>query len=288
MNISRKHHYIPKFLIKNFVDDEGMIFVYHKSTDTIKKQSPKGIFYEIDRNTFEVAGEPSDRFEQLYGEFDNMMAKQITNVLRNGAFEPEELMTIVTLAQTLKWRVPGNDRAFEELKEKVSLKDLSVKIVAKDTDDNAIDENVILEIEKSELIQESKRLTFAIAPFLNDHSRLLELYNNSTILHLNNPLGALIGDMPMLEKSNTDYNSLDSFILPLSSSDTFIYRKEGKCTNVDKTFFFNRDLATLHKAEKHVACKNLEQLQKVVDSYKLIKMGKVEDSIIKGLFEGLN
>jgi hypothetical protein len=287
MNISRRHHYIPKFLIKNFVDDDGLIFVYHKATDTIKKQSPKGIFYEMDRNTFEVGGEPSDKFEQLYGEFDNMMAKHVANVLKNGAFEPEELMTLVTLAQTLKWRVPANDEAFEELKEKVSLKDLSIRIIAKDTDDKSIDENVILEIEKSEIIQESKRLTFAIAPFLTDHNLLLELHNNSTILHLDNPLGALIGDMPILEKSNTDINSLDSFLLPLSSNDTFIYRKEGKCTNVRKTFFLNRDLATLHQAEKYVACKNLEQLQSVVSSYKLIKMGGVEDVIMKGLFEGL-
>lgn len=33
MDISRRHHYIPQFLIRHFTDDRGFLYVYDKQTE---------------------------------------------------------------------------------------------------------------------------------------------------------------------------------------------------------------------------------------------------------------
>ena len=50
---SKRHHYIPKFLIKEFTDEQGLLYIYDKIKDKFltNKRSPKSIFFENDRNT---------------------------------------------------------------------------------------------------------------------------------------------------------------------------------------------------------------------------------------------
>ena len=70
--LSKRHHYIPKFLIKNFSDSDEMLWVYNKTEKRIKKnrQSPKAIFFELGRNLFDVNGEQVDNIEKMYLEED--------------------------------------------------------------------------------------------------------------------------------------------------------------------------------------------------------------------------
>jgi Protein of unknown function (DUF4238) len=75
--ISWRHHYLPKFYIKNFFK-EDKIWVFNKYKNEIEKKpsSPKAIFFETDRNILEIDGQTTDFLETLYGKFDDMLAKK--------------------------------------------------------------------------------------------------------------------------------------------------------------------------------------------------------------------
>lgn len=46
MKKSERHHYIPKFYINGFLDDENKLYVYDKEKDEVKKKNHlrKGFF----------------------------------------------------------------------------------------------------------------------------------------------------------------------------------------------------------------------------------------------------
>ena len=53
MSISKRHHYIPQFLIKRFADTDKMLYLYDKEKSAFakEKRSPKSVFFEMNRNT---------------------------------------------------------------------------------------------------------------------------------------------------------------------------------------------------------------------------------------------
>ena len=63
-----RHHYIPRFLIKNFSDNKNLLWIYNKERNRILKiqQSPKAIVFEWDRNLFDINGIPGDNIEKMY------------------------------------------------------------------------------------------------------------------------------------------------------------------------------------------------------------------------------
>ena len=68
MGISRRHHYIPQFLIKKFADSDNMLYLYDKEKKTFakEKRSPKSIFFEMNRNILDFGGTANDNLEKLY------------------------------------------------------------------------------------------------------------------------------------------------------------------------------------------------------------------------------
>ena len=47
-SISKRHHYIPVFFLKQFANKDGKLWVYNKVMDRIerKPKAPKSIFFE--------------------------------------------------------------------------------------------------------------------------------------------------------------------------------------------------------------------------------------------------
>ncbi len=46
MGLSHRHHYIPQFLINHFADEDGLLYIYDKTTGRFwkDKKSAKAIF----------------------------------------------------------------------------------------------------------------------------------------------------------------------------------------------------------------------------------------------------
>lgn len=270
LNNSKRHHYIPKFFIKNFTDEDGKLFVYNKEKDTIlkNKQSPKGIFFENNRNTVNFSGHKLDNLEQFYSDLDSKMATDYLNVIKNKTVTPEELTSLTFLANLLKWRVPKSDLKFNELKSHLSKEELAIKIQI-NNQNKAVDENAISHIENSDIFKESKRILLSILPLLQGEN-LLEIHNHS-FFQINTVFPSLIGDNPVIME-NCDLNKIGNFIFPLSSDITFIYKQKAKREmNNGGLFCFHRDLTILNNSSTFIGCKNKEHLEKVIKMYKKIK-----------------
>lgn len=267
MNISRRHHYIPQFFIKNFADSDGLVYIFNKQEFRLvtKKQSPKSVFFENDRNSVNIAGTKTDSLEKLYAELDAYFAGDIKEILKTKIVTPEALTSVVSLASLLKWRIPGIDERFEGIKNDASLEDLSIEIRLKGTRTKA-EKDAIAHLEKSDLFKETKRILLSIRPFL-EGEKLLKIHNNSFI-YTNDHFPAVLGDCPIIERFTSDFRDIGEFVFPLNTFNTFIYKVDTKCnvTN-DVLFCIHRDLAIFHYSNKYVACRNKEYLLKISELY---------------------
>jgi hypothetical protein len=117
MNTSWRHHYIPKFYLKGFVNSAGFFYLYNKSTQRIERnpKAPESYFFERGRNTFEIPnGELDDFIEtSFYKKFDNL-SKYAFERLREGGVnsisgDARALSSIVQFINGLFYRIPKYD-----------------------------------------------------------------------------------------------------------------------------------------------------------------------------------
>lgn len=284
MEKSKRHHYVPKFFIKKFTDKDGLLYVYNKNENRIlrTRQSPKAIFFELNRNTLNLEGEDFDNLENLYAELDSAIAKNLENILKLDNITPEDIAGIGMLASMLKWRTLGKDEEFNEIKNVLTAEDLSINISIKG-DGNTNDQKALEHIYNSEIFRETKRVLLPILPLL-DGTKLVDIHNCSFI-NTNGAFPALLGDSPLIERSNRDYRVLENFILPLSSDSTFIYKTNSRKQITNPMFWIQRDLAVLHLAEKFVACSDRDHLERIIEIYRNCKENNREEQITNFIFD---
>lgn len=286
MQVSRRHHYVPQFLIKNFADEDGLLYVFDKQTGRIAKQrqSPKSVFFEMDRNTVLFNGEPKDHLESLYAVLDDDAAIQLQRVLSSRKASPEEVVSIVVLANSLKWRVPASDRQFGQLKEALSLTDLKAEIRPIDQT-KPVDDHALNQLMTSDAVKEAKRILLPLLPLFDD-AKLTDIHASWFIhSHPDDRFPSVIGDCPLLEKPNADHCQLEDFIFPLSSTDTFIYKSQARKQIKSPIFTLQKDLATLHYSARYVACKSKAHLENIVKMYGELQAQNQVANLTKFLFD---
>lgn len=284
INQSSRHHYVPKFLIKKFTDENGLLFVYDKERDVILKEqkSPKSIFFSWDRNTVDFNGNKKDNLESLYSALDDMLAKDLDSVLKSGSVTSEQLTSLILLATIQKWRVPNIDENFDEIKNSLNQEKLGIKISFKGSDVEE-EKKMIEHLEKSEIFKAASRTALPFLPLRNPN-KLIELHNNSFI-NVSNQFPSLIGDCTILEKSNFDIEELENFVFPLSSSHTLVFKKGTKKRINNVLFYIQKDLAIINNSTKFVACRSLEHLKKQVNAFRRVRSKGMLNNINKLLFD---
>ena len=117
MKKSERHHYIPEFMIKGFAGADGKISIYniHKGKLDPLRKSPKQVFFEWKRNTFELNGAKTDSIEKMYGIQENEMSLAYKRIIEN--HNPTDiayfdLFQLLYFLETIHWRVPNQDLKF--------------------------------------------------------------------------------------------------------------------------------------------------------------------------------
>jgi len=287
MELSHRHHYVPQFLIQNFADNNGKLWIYNKTDRRIQKnsKSPKAIFFEWDRNLFEYNGNSVDNIEKLYADLDSLLSNCLSKVLSTHTMTGREQTLIIFLASLMKWRVPKIDEEFYNLIKDLPIENLGVKIQRKDSKTIENDEE-LEKIKNTEIIKEMKRLLLPVQPLITE-SNLNDIHENCFITSFDK-YPSLIGDCPIIESPNLKYEIMENFIFPLSTSETFIFKKGSKRNISSPLFYIQKDLATLHLSEKYVACKSREHLQKIVEMYTKLENEDKTHLITKYIFEIIN
>jgi hypothetical protein len=283
---SSRHHYIPRFLIKNFADERNLLWVYNKKEKRIIKtqQSPKAIFFEWDRNLFDVNGELVDNIEKMYGEVDNLLARNLENILTTHNMTGRELTLMIYLVSLMKWRIPKVDAEARELVKNLLIEDLGIAVRPVDSNVEA-DPKALDSIQKMDITNETKRLLLSIQQLLNS-ARLDEIHTNCFI-NSYDEFPALLGDCPIIEKTETDFKTLGDFIFPLSSTDTLICKRGAKRYIPTKMFYIQKDLNIFHLSENYVACKSREQLEKIALMYSQLEEKDNLGFLERGVFESI-
>ncbi len=284
MTISNRHHFIPRFLIKNFCDTDNLLWVYNKEEKRIlkTKQSPKAIFFEWGRNIFQINGEDGDNIEKMYGEVDDLLSKTVEKVLSTHTMTGREQSLIIFLVSLMKWRVPNNDEKFYDLVTNTPIENLGLAI--RPIDRNGPVNNEEMErIQKMDIVKETKRLLLPIQPLINENV-LNEIHKNCFIVS-HDEFPALLGDFPIIEAPNTGFETLEDFIFPLSTNETFICKRGAEKYINHPLFYIQRDLTIFHLSTKYVACKSKEQLLKVSQMYSNLERENKTHLLMKYVFE---
>ena len=124
MPLSQKHHYLPRFYLKGFTNEEGFFYKYDHNYGRIDKRQihPNNIFYD-DRNLVDVNGAISDIPEQMYSQVDNRHADLFARI-NNQQTSPlflgwEDKLLLLEFIITTFWRLPSSDTLYQdELKNK--------------------------------------------------------------------------------------------------------------------------------------------------------------------------
>ncbi len=229
--LSKRHHYIPEFFIKGFVGQDGKVAVYNKEKNKLEpsRKSPKQVFYEWNRNTFNIDGEDTDFVEDLYKFHENQFAPVYKKIIeQNGPLhiDATDLFHLIHFLGVLYWRIPLRDNEMLDFMQNASSKDLLLRVRDKETGLDAPQE--IFEGMKKEpsFIQGSKIMMAVIdfmkTDFVSDLDNWRTGYSGSNVqLHL-------LSDNPVIIRNQNDSRLFPSeLIFPISKGKT-LYHIYGK------------------------------------------------------------
>lgn len=101
---ARKHHYIPRFILKNFNDQNGQVNYWSIDNNKIQKRNIKSVFMNIDMYRDEVLNkENPTQIESKFSQFEGEIAELIANKFLNNSVivisrrELEKLRIFTTL-----------------------------------------------------------------------------------------------------------------------------------------------------------------------------------------------
>ncbi len=80
----RKHHYIPRFILKNFNDDKGQVNYWDIKKNKLEKRNIKSVFMNIDMYRDETINEQDPtQIESKFSIFECEIAKLISEKILN-------------------------------------------------------------------------------------------------------------------------------------------------------------------------------------------------------------
>jgi hypothetical protein len=294
MDNSHRHHYVPIFLIKNFVRKNGQILMYDKIKDKLFEANPTRVFLEKDRNTFsDKQGEKHDIIERIYTSLDTLLAPVLRDVNERQNLSGKNLQLLLFLAYLLKWRVPQYDESFRQAQAYFSVDDLGLGIKNGDS---------VLDIDlepgfDTDFHQELKQFLLAIQPFrFKDDYK--SIFDNSFLIF--SDFSSLLGDCPVNEVPLISDEVFEDFVFPLTPNITLVHCKRvdkfelqsflatGQTEKVNqfiKDFSIARDLSTLALSGRLAGCFNEDYFKVIINGYKMaLQNERTKDKISTSVF----
>lgn len=228
---SKRHHYIPKFHIKEFVNSNNKVVVFDKHTGEFKKIefSPKQVFYEWNRNTLDIENKKDYFIEDLYAKFETKLSpaytkiKEQKGIIRYTSYDMFSLLLLVSLTH---WRLPLNDIEAELFVKNTPKDNLLFRIFNKETEEE-VDEEFYKKIKERNGFVEMYKLAKPIMDF-----KLLDIKNcisNWQIYSTDSEVKMhILGDNPIIFKNKPSDNVLETeLIFPLTKGST-LHNNSGK------------------------------------------------------------
>ena len=273
---SSRHHYIPKFLIEGFKNTNGLLYVYDKTQNEIKKRRkpPKSIFFEWDRNTVEVTqhNESSILEDDLYKKMDDEVKETVKQ------FQKEELNKIKFTSEntqyfkcfliTLLWRIPYSDFAAE------NLMDQSVIISP------GIDPEILRADLTYRKLQRVGLIPYTLKETMNSGKKWVNIHQWANDIYV-------IGDNPILfrktPRSFSEFGEMD-FLIAITSRRIYSSTKK-KLENFKKANSLLYNAAVIDQSSRFICCSNIEVLQESIQLYNKYKNKGIKFMLAEDTFK---
>jgi len=114
----RDHHYVPRLYLKGFTGDDGMMTVVNRKWGTIKRKSPRAVFFQRDYYRVEDGedGRPT-AFEDAFAELENRAAPVLQRIIATGTLpsaESSEYALLMNFVALQAMRGPHARRRLDE------------------------------------------------------------------------------------------------------------------------------------------------------------------------------
>lgn len=270
---SSKHHYVPEFVIKGFINSSYEVYIYDKQTDEIKSKPrpPKSVFWEKNRNTMTNGIESSSVIEdEFYKKLDDICAKvlnkfrveEITKELLNDYNSDVFQFFIINLF----WRIPYTDNAVKDLISRAEISPIELK--------NDLN---FLKNERSGLYRHTLDEFGKSTPPQNNYSVKISEFESDTFV---------LGDNSILFESLpskfTDLNYLD-FMFPISTNRVYISTLNGN-NHFNRRSGLEMNTLIIDQSEKYIVSGNKELLHTSVNYYREFKKYNLLADIKNKLF----
>lgn len=276
-NISQRHHYIPQFMIKGFIGEDQKLAIFNKvkgKLDVLRK-SPSQIFFEWNRNTFEINGEVSDFVEELHRFGESQFAPVYKKISQQNGSQPlnaKDLFALISFIGVTHWRVPKKDKEVALYLSQATNEDLFFNIRKKGTNEEAPEE-MYSRIMNEPAFKESAKIIIAIRDYLSTFwLRKIDDWNiyyssGNVELHFH-----LLGDDPVILREENESNIFKTeLIFPLSKGKTVYHTNGKKLKELSPEHRVLVDVLIFLQADKIVCGPNSEYLNQIAQFAELYK-----------------
>jgi hypothetical protein len=268
MSITRRHHFIPVFYLKNFTDNDGLFYIFDKGKQTFKnkgkKFAPKSHFFEFEGNTTYYNLEPSDFIEKSFSNWDSKVADVYRKIInaKNGAYNlnPHEWTLLQYFINILYWRNPSNEHMVKEYIAKAkSISDFKMKLIRKHSNKRAsINEEIDL-LNKIKQDADFPKFLKSMLPAIT-YSEIFKKKENDFAHIFSFPLGLpkVVSDNPIIYR-NLENETLhtDDFIFPLSPTQLLIRNKLSGLV-IHGAVRILIDMMLFMQAKQYLSCTDLK------------------------------
>lgn len=290
MSISQRHHYIPQFLIKGFCNSDGLVAVYNKETNTIDRKSPKQIFFEWNRNTFNTAEGESDFVESLYQQFESDFAPAYNRLIKDcwprTNVNYQDLFHAILFVAITHLRVPSQDSHTLNIINRLSPSYLGFEIKNKSTGNEA-PQGFYEEVMNHPAFAEIAKMILAIKNYLSANESILE--NNWNFYYSGSEIQLqLLGDNPVIFKSEPKLDFLNTeLIFPLSKDLTLYHSKHKFKNQLPPEHKVELDILMFLQAKKLVCGPDIEYLKTIAETAASVDDSRKMSLLKRRVFEDL-
>jgi len=287
---SSKHHYLPQYYIDGFLAVDGLLDIYDKQRDIIKKnrRGSGGVFFERDRNSADFGlSKPISLFEDAYGVIDNLLPAAIKLLRADSVNISNEIFTelmanINVFMIDLFWRNINTDQLFDDMYD-------NGKMTVTISGSRVLSDLETADIKQMPGFKQLTRLQIFIAAMKEALSQDPNGVLNGNLVEF--PLEQIcIGDMPFvfpfMPKTHIGLLQFPA-IIPISKSKLYLRNIERKASyDFTDTCMFNA--LVIEQSSKLICSANSTVLNAAVDYYRFAKENNCFDHYRNKLFSDSN
>ena len=291
-NLSKKHHYLPRYYLKGFTNNEGGFYVYDKKEDNIFPTSPGNSFFENYLNTIELSsGKRSDFLEKIHSHLENDSWDSFDNIRYSNRSKPINLIdksNLYLFRHFLHWRLPSNFEHLQIISEDILEENSEhnyFEIV--DKDGNPASNDDIEKIGESINWEKISQTIVPLSPFFKGKNWINNIERWRFVYTGDSNSWYIVGDNPIVSQGAWDHDPmrcLEEFIFPVSGNMLLISLDREICDPLSPGFTVQFGIAIIERARRFVACHNKEFLNSLIDLHETYLSLCQQDNIISELF----